>query len=64
MSGTLVEMTKREEKRNDHGDDGNKGYVGINENDDLRYCRQYWLFAAQKYGSCLCHVNDKQHVYK
>ena len=40
-------MTKREEKRNDHGDDGNKGNVGINENDDLRYCRQYWLFVAQ-----------------
>ena len=57
-------MTKREEKRNDHGDDGNKGNVGINENDDLRYCRQYWPFAAQKHGSCLCHVNDKQRFYK
>ena len=47
MSRTLVEMTKREEKRNNRGDDENKGNVGINENDDLRYCRQYWFSAAQ-----------------
>ena len=61
MSRTLAEMTKREEKRNNRGDDENKGNVGINENDDLRHCRQYWLSAAQTYGSCLRHVNDKQY---
>lgn len=43
-----MEMMKREEKRNDDGGDGDKGNVGINENNDLRYLRWSWLFATQK----------------
>lgn len=43
-----MEMMKREEKRSDDGGDGDKGNVGINENNDLRYLRWSWLFATQK----------------
>lgn len=64
MSGTLVEMMKREEQESDGGGDGSDGNAGISELDDLRYLRLYRPLATQKYGSCQHHVNDKQYLQR